>query len=75
MSKLMGRWLKQRSTSQYVLCVGGITFLACLVASAVAQAVWRGHLDISVILGTSIGCTLGISIVALWQRLNQSQGR
>jgi hypothetical protein len=71
----MSRWLKQRSTSQYVLCIGGITFLASLAASAVAQAIWRGHFDISVILGTSIGCTLGISITALWQRVNQSQDR
>jgi hypothetical protein len=71
----MSRWLKQLSTSQYVLCIGGVTFLACLAASAIAQVIWRGHVDVSVILGTSIGCTLGISIVALWQRVNQSQSR
>jgi uncharacterized membrane protein len=71
----MSRWLKQRSTSQYVLCIGGITFLAALAASAIAQAMWHGHVDISVILATSIGCTLGISIVALWQRVNQSHSR
>lgn len=71
----MSRWLKQLSTSQYVLFIGGITFLACFAASAIVQAIWRGHFDISVIIGTSIGCTLGISIVALWQRVNQSQSR
>jgi hypothetical protein len=69
----MSRWLKRLSNWQYVLCLGGVTFLACLAASAIAQAIWRGHVDISVVLGSSIGCTLGISIVALWQRVNQSQ--
>jgi hypothetical protein len=71
----MSRWLKRLSIWQYVLCFGGITFLACLAASAIAQAIWRGHLDISVMLGSSIGCTLGVSIGALWLRVNQSQSR
>lgn len=71
----MSRWLKRLSIWQYVLCLGGITFLACLAASAIAQSIWRGHVDISVMLGSSIGCALGISIVALWQRVNQSQSR
>ena len=69
----MSGWLKRISTWQYVLCLGGITFLACLAASAIAQAIWRGHVDISLMLGSSIGCTLGISIIALWQRVNQSR--
>jgi hypothetical protein len=69
----MSGWLKRLSTWQYILCLGGITFLACLAASAMAQAIWRGHVDISLMLGSSIGCTLGISIIALWQRVNQSR--
>jgi hypothetical protein len=71
----MSCWLKRRSAFQYVLCIGGVTFPACLAVSAIVQAIWRSRFDISVILATSIGCTLGVSIVALWQRVNHSHSR
>jgi hypothetical protein len=72
-AKLMSRWLEQRSTWQYALCIGGITFLAGLAAAAIAQWIWHGHVDISSLLGTAIGCALGVTVVALWRRVNQSQ--
>ena len=71
----MSSWLRRCSTWQFVLCYGGIVFLATLAAGAAVQWLWHGHLDSSSLLGSAIGCTLGVSVIALWHRVNQSQTR
>jgi NhaP-type Na+/H+ or K+/H+ antiporter len=62
---------ERRSTLAYALFTGGTVFLATMAVGAAAQWLWHRHLDLSTLVGAAVGCTLGVTIMAVWHRVNQ----
>ena len=64
----MASWLNRCPAWQFVLTLGGLVFVAAVVAGGMVQLLWHGHLNLSVLLGAAAGSTLGSVLMgAAWR--------
>jgi formate/nitrite transporter FocA (FNT family) len=61
----------RRSAWAYISIVAGAALVLILALGAVGQWLFFSHLDLSTLLGSAVGGSLGIAIMSYWYRVNQ----
>jgi hypothetical protein len=67
----VNHWLRHCPTWQFVAVPATATVCGVMLGEVLAQWLWRHHFDLSVPLGSAVGCALGSTIIAVWHRQYQ----